>query len=76
MQVASIALLFMLTLVDGQVPVMARKRPLEQIPSEISETSDGCTMHGELTELSPVKVSKKNPHVKYFTRKITKGKTM
>ena len=43
-------------------------------PSERSKTSDGCTVHGVLTELSPVKVSKKNSQVQYFTGKITDGK--
>ena len=54
---------------------MAKKRKLEEfVPSDIHERKDGVSIHGVMTELSPIKVSQKNTNVKYFTGKITDGK--
>ena len=34
----------------------------------------GVTVHGVMTELSPVKVSRKNEKIKYFSGKLSDGK--
>ncbi len=51
----------------------AFERELE--PSEIDCAEKNVTVHGVVTELSPVKASKRNPSTKYLTGKITDGKT-
>ena len=51
------------------------KRKLEEVDiSEIEKCSDGMTVHGVVTELSPVKVSRNSEKVKYFHGRVTDGK--
>lgn len=42
--------------------------------SEATEEEDNVTIHGIVTELSPIKTSKRNSHVKYFTGQLSDGK--
>lgn len=51
------------------------KRKLEENDvSEIEKCSDGMIVHGVVTELSPVKVSRNSEKVKYFQGRVTDGK--
>lgn len=53
----------------------SKKRKIEELDvSEIDCSSEAATVHGIVTELSPVKISKKNTRVKYFTGKLSDGK--
>ena len=38
------------------------------------EEHSNATVHGMVVEVSPIKASRKNPYVKYFSGKITDGK--
>ena len=52
-----------------------RKRKLEYLDvSDIGGPTEAATVSGIITELSPVKVSRKNSQVKYFSGKVTDGK--
>ncbi len=52
-----------------------KKRSLEEVDvSEIDCGHQEVTVHGVITELSPVKVSRKNEQVKYFGGKLSDGK--
>ena len=53
------------------------KRKLELEPSveNIHEQRDSVTIHGVLAELSPEKKSKNDENRKYFTTKLTDGKS-
>ena len=54
--------------------MVARKRKVENVDvSGFDGTSEGVTVHGVITELSPVKVSCKNSEVRYFRRKVSDG---
>ena len=50
-----------------------KKRKLEWDVSE-AEESVGAAVHGVVTQLSPVKVSKRNPTVRYFDGKMSDGR--
>ena len=50
---------------------IAQKREFDV--SDMEEHSNG-TVHGMVVEVSPIKVSRKNPDAKYFSGKITDGK--
>ena len=53
----------------------SRKRKLEYLDvSDIGGPTEAATVSGIVTELSPVKVSRKNSQVKYFSGKVTDGK--
>ena len=53
----------------------SRKRKLEEMDvSEIECGYEGATVHGVVTEPSPVKVSRKNEQVRYFSGKVSDGK--
>lgn len=53
----------------------SRKRKLESFDvSEVVHAADATTVPGVITELSPVKVSKKNSQVKYFSGTVSDGK--
>ena len=41
--------------------------------SDVDEEYDSATVHGIMTEVSPVKSSSNNPKVKYFTGKMSDG---
>lgn len=52
-----------------------RKRESDDLKiSEIQSTATDVNVHGIITQLSPVKVSKKNEKVRYFDGKLTDGK--
>lgn len=51
-----------------------RVRPNEFDVSDIDSAFERATVHGVITELSPVKPSRKNDQIKYFHAKITDGK--
>lgn len=44
--------------------------------SKIKGESSGATVHGVVSELSPVKVSQKNQQCRYFNGKVTDRKTI
>ena len=50
----------------------SRKRTLDI--SEIEEPTEAATVTGVVTELSPIKVSKNNSHIKYFSGQVSDGK--
>ena len=43
-----------------------RKRKLDEWDVSEMEESEGATVHGVFTELSPVKVSRRNASVRYY----------
>ena len=51
----------------------AGKKPVEFNVSELDSPVEKATVHGVVTELSPVKVSKKN-QIKYFSGSFSDGK--
>ena len=52
-----------------------RKRESDDVEvSEVESASARATVHGIITELSPVKSSRKNESIKYFNAKISDGK--
>ena len=61
----------------GTPAVSPRKRSrddnLDYDVSQIDATYDNITVHGVVTELSPIKVSKRNEAVKYFSAKLSDG---
>lgn len=52
-----------------------RSEPTEDYDvSEIECPLDKATVHGIVTDLSPIKSSRKNEQIKYFNAKLTDGK--
>ena len=53
---------------------MAKRKLESESVANINEQRDSATVHCVLTELSPVKRSKKDENKTYFTAKLTDGK--
>ena len=50
-----------------------RKRKLDEWDVSEMEESEGATIHGVFTELSPVKVSRRNASVRYYDGRMADG---
>ena len=50
-----------------------RKRKLDEWDVSEMEESEGATVHGVFTELSPVKVSRRNASVRYYDGRMADG---
>ena len=53
---------------------MAEKRKLEEFDASDVQNSKGATVHGIVTDLSPVKKSKKNEKIQYFKGELSDDK--
>ena len=42
--------------------------------SNMEKQGENATMHGVMVEVSPIKLSRKNPGIKYFSGQITDGR--
>ena len=49
------------------------KKRMELNVSDVVQESDSCTVHGVMTEVSPVKSSSSNPNLKYSAGKSSDG---
>lgn len=54
--------------------VMKRDRPDDWNISDIEAASTAANVHGIVTELSPIKVSRRDDNIKYFDARITNGR--
>ena len=53
----------------------SRKRKGEELDiSEITESCSSATVHGMVSDVSPVKSSRKNADIKYFDCRLSDGK--
>ena len=58
----------------GMAGGMAGKKRKSEWDVSEAEESVGAAVHGVVTQLSPVKVSKRNPTVRYFDGKMSDGR--
>ena len=54
-------------------PSTSASPPTSDFQVSHMEEGDGAAVHGVVTDLSPIKVSRNNPEVKYFSGQLSDG---